>query len=383
MVVRPRLRVLTASWPGRIEPWRARFIRDLHLDLADRFDTEVIAPRVHGEDPIEEQDGPLQVNRFPYRSKGKSPRQGGVGMVSAFSWLRGIDREAKRWSPLSTPAAILNHWAVPAAPVARKTARRLDCPYIVWCHGSDIHRHGRTRIGAYLLRRGLKDADRVLAASEEMARELLERHGICGVQVLPVGIDPIFIETPVPPSAAAPLKLLWVGERLESKGYSRVLEALLKATRAGTRPSLEVIGGGPGNRLEEPCRSECDIELRGPRSPQEVLEAMDRSHLLLLPSHGEGTPLVVQEAMARNLPVLATPVGGIPALFEGDGDWFPVDGDDDAAIVTNLTRWITSLCADPAPVEEARRRLACRGDRDSSRTRCADSLARIIEEVMR
>ena len=63
-MTRPGLRVLTASWPGKKEPWRARFIRDLHLDLAADFDTELIAPQVHREDLLEEQDGPFRSGVF-------------------------------------------------------------------------------------------------------------------------------------------------------------------------------------------------------------------------------------------------------------------------------------------------------------------------------
>ncbi len=379
MSKRPVLRVLTASWPGQREPWRARFIRDLHIELAQHFDTQVIAPRIHEEDLTVEQDGPIDVRRFSYRSGGRSPRQGGAGPIAAFSWWRSIRREARRWKPLDTPAVILTHWAVPAAPVARHNASRLHCPYIVWCHGSDVHRHGRTRIGAHLLRRGLSAADRVLASSEPMARELRDRHHIEGVDVLPVGIDPTFIETPSVESPALPLKLLYVGERIESKGYLRVLHAVEDARLQGAKLSLEVIGEGPLSTID----SHHEVVLRGALTAAGVLEAMDRSHLLLLPSRGEGTPLVIQESMARGLPVAATAVGGVPDLFGEGGGWYPIDGTSDAEVRTSLSRLIQELSLDGTSLSEAKMALQKQDTARFSRRLCGENLRKIITEVLR
>ena len=376
---RPRLRVLTASWPGKKEPWRARFIRDLHLELADDFDTELIAPQIHPEDPIEEQDGPLRVKRFHYRSGGKSPRNSGVGPIAALSWLISAHRESRNWQQDSIPGVVLAHWAVPAAVIARQSAVRLGCPLIVWCHGSDVHRFGRTRIGAKLLRMGLRSADRVLAASEPMARELADRHAISGVKVLPVGIDSHFLSQRSATTSPYPLKLLWVGERIESKGYHRMLNAVATARQRGISLSLEVIGGGTGDQLD----LHKDVQLRGPQPPAEIMAAMDRSHLLLLPSKGEGTPLVVQEAIARGLPVASTPVGGIPDLFPSGQGWFPIEGASEGEICSELSDLIVGVAADPDILDRSRSALLERDTSGFSRKHCAMELRRIVFEVLR
>ncbi|MDE0959701.1 MAG: glycosyltransferase family 4 protein [Planctomycetota bacterium] len=375
----PALRVLTASWPGLREPSRARFIRDLHLELATDFDTEVVAPRIHDEDPLDQSDGPLRVRRFRYHSGGKAPRQGEMGLLAKYSWVRGLQRAARHWKPLSQPSVILTHWAVPAAAVARRNARRLRCPYVVWCHGSDIHRFGRTAMGKILLKFGLSSADRVLAASDEMARELHDDHGIDGVQVLPVGIDSDFIETPQAAFPEFPLRLLWVGERLASKGYLRVLEAVREAGHRGVPLSLEVIGSGPLERLDESP----SILLRGDQPISEVRAAMDRSHLLLLPSDSEGTPLVIQESIARHLPVAATPVGGIPALFSGNEGWFSLQGDGDEEIRESLTCLLVDLSDDSEALNRAKKQLGKQDTDRFSRRRCGESIKAALLEVMR
>src|SRR5260370_32455556 len=71
-----------------------------------------------------------------------------------------------------------------------------------------------------------------------------------------------------------------------------------------------------------------------------VSNLMRQSRLLCLPSHGEGTPNCVMEALSCGLPVVATRVGGIPDIVEHEKTGLLVDkGDVDglaAALVTLL-----------------------------------------------
>ena len=56
--------------------------------------------------------------------------------------------------------------------------------------------------------------------------------------------------------------------------------------------------------------------LLGALSQEELARWYRSSDLLVLPSHSEGTPLVVMEALSCGTPVLAARVGGIPELIE-------------------------------------------------------------------
>ena len=370
------LRVFSASWPGKVEPWRARFIRDLHLDLSGEFDTDVIAPAIHAEDPIEEQDQRLRVRRFRYLSGGKAPRQGGMGFLTALSWLLAGRKALRNWKHVSDHGVTLVHWGVPGAFLASSYCHSRKNPLVVWCHGSDVHRHGRRFPGSWLLRKGLSGAHKILAASEEMARELKQQHGIREVEVLPVGIDEAF-RGPAPVSReGAGLRLLWVGERIESKGYGRTLRGIQKAIDRGAVLTLEAIGDGPMTGVNG-----YTPQLSGPKDPRGVREAMDRAGMLLLPSHGEGTPLVVQEAKARQLPVAATEVGGIPDLYQGDQGWFPLTPDCDEVVESEICDLLVRLSQNPQVIEEKRRQLREPAvpvlfRRDSSRR-----LAEILQEV--
>ena len=57
-------------------------------------------------------------------------------------------------------------------------------------------------------------------------------------------------------------------------------------------------------------------ELLGTLLPEELAHWYRAADLLVLPSHSEGSPLVVMEALSCGTPVLATRVGGVPELIE-------------------------------------------------------------------
>jgi glycosyltransferase involved in cell wall biosynthesis len=80
------------------------------------------------------------------------------------------------------------------------------------------------------------------------------------------------------------------------------------------------------------------------------LDREERDHLLaasdvlVLPSHHEGVPMAVLEAMAYGLPVIATPVGGIPDVLRPGREGLLVEVGNRAALTTALARMV----AEPA-----------------------------------
>ncbi len=125
--------------------------------------------------------------------------------------------------------------------------------------------------------------------------------------------------TPAPPGA--PFRVLTVGS-LEQlyKAPDVLVDALARVVASGLDVQLTVVGDGRRRaEVEALARDHGVVERirftgRIP-SGAAVRAELDRADLFVLPSRTEGMPRALLEAMARGLPCLATPVGGIPELL--------------------------------------------------------------------
>jgi glycosyltransferase involved in cell wall biosynthesis len=121
-----------------------------------------------------------------------------------------------------------------------------------------------------------------------------------------------------------PWRIAWAGRMAPEKGLATLLRAVTLLVATGRDVRLSLIGDGPERpRLEAQARTlgiTDSISWEGYVGERERFVAMLReSDLFVLPSLTEGVPKVLLEAMACGLPVVASAVGGIPALLD-DGD---------------------------------------------------------------
>jgi glycosyltransferase involved in cell wall biosynthesis len=218
-------------------------------------------------------------------------------------------------------------------------------------------------------------ADRRLAPSRQTAEEIERDYRVDSVKVLPNVTGAREVAAPGRASETGD-SLLFVGRLRVRKGVEVLLHAAekLRRRRPGTR--LVIVGEGEHRRrLERTARSlslDGAVEFRGACPPEEIPRLMASARALVVPSIYEGMPLVILEAMAAGLPVVASSVSGIPEVVEdGESGWL-VPPEDVEALVEALEealadpgeahrrgqsgrRWVEAAAN---PVEAARQWLA-------------------------
>jgi glycosyltransferase involved in cell wall biosynthesis len=135
------------------------------------------------------------------------------------------------------------------------------------------------------------------------------------------------------PTAGEPLRLLYLGRLERRKGVQNLIRAVTGMGRGDF--SLSLVGGdtltGPlrtsmRDLLELSCGGDGRITFHGGVPRSEVTRHIDEAHVVVLPSLWECWPNVAREALMRNRPVLATPVGGFLELVEpGRSGWLTRD----------------------------------------------------------
>jgi glycosyltransferase involved in cell wall biosynthesis len=112
--------------------------------------------------------------------------------------------------------------------------------------------------------------------------------------------------------------VLYVARIEAAKGAFDLLKAWTKVLIHCPDAQLTMIGPDNTNGIFlQQARSlgvDRSISLREPLPNTLVADVMRESRLFCLPSHKEGTPVCVMEALSCGLPVIATRVGGIPDI---------------------------------------------------------------------
>jgi len=129
--------------------------------------------------------------------------------------------------------------------------------------------------------------------------------------------------------------VLYLSRIVKEKGVFEAISAIEGLSKDFPDIKLVVAGTGPDEaRAREFVRElgvEGAVEFLGYVRGEEKVDAFMAADLFLLPSYGEGCPVSMMEAMAAGLPIVTTPVGGIPAIIKQDVNGILLDS------VTNET----------------------------------------------
>ncbi len=236
-------------------------------------------------------------------------------------------------------------------------------------HGTVLHGYFSptvTRVFALLERFAAFLSDRIICLTEEEIRQYLEAGIGNASQYIYIfnGIDITAFERRKGDRdrlrnelsfADGDIVCVSVGRLVPVKGQSDLLRAFAVAYARDHRLRLLIVGDGE-------LRSDLEAQIRslgisdatvmsGWRD--DIAELLDACDLFVLTSLNEGLGLVIVEAMTKSLPVVATSVGGVPAVvLDGETGHLVPSGDSDA-----IAGAITALAADP----EMRHSMGLRG----------------------
>ena len=231
------------------------------------------------------------------------------------------------------------HYASPhsvSALLARQMSTRRRLPFITTLHGTDITLVGNNPNFLPITRFSIEQSDGVTSISEYLYRHTIDEFGIRRpIEVIPnfVNCD-LYCRKPNPE-----LRAEWApdGEPIlmhlsNFRPVKRILDAVeIFAIVRGKMPAkLVMIGDGPDRApAEELARKrgvEKDVLFLGKQNA--IREKLGQADLFLLPSQLESFGLAALEAMACEVPVIATNAGGVPEVVEDGADGYLVEPGD-------------------------------------------------------
>ena len=222
-------------------------------------------------------------------------------------------------------------------------ARLMARPIIVHVHApseASIFEHTPRWATSFLF----TSAARVVALSESWATIFRAHHPRTPVMVIPNAIP-----NPAAPShpSASPRIILFAGKLDARKGYADLLAAAPAVLQQFPDTEFHFAGHGEleaARALASRLGIAPSVHLHGWLDAPALDALYAQSTAFVLPSYAEGVPMSVLEAMSHAVPVITTPVGGLPELIrDGENAIFVTPGD-----VPALTHSIAALLRHPA-----------------------------------
>jgi glycosyltransferase involved in cell wall biosynthesis len=138
------------------------------------------------------------------------------------------------------------------------------------------------------------------------------------------------------------VQFLFLGRIEDRKGAFELLDAF-RSLPAPSRDRARIVFAGDGRVGElrqRAAEAGPDVAVHDWLDSEQRNRLLAASDVLVLPSHQEGVPMAILEAMAYGLPVITTPVGGIPDVVRDGQEGLLVEVGNRAALTAALARMI-------------------------------------------
>jgi len=227
-------------------------------------------------------------------------------------------------------------------------------PWIAFHHGYTTTDR-KMRVYNHLDRWSLPKADRLVTVCNAFARELA---GTTRVPIEKIAVRHNSVRPQPPPAAEAVQNLrtslgiadhervvLAVGRLSREKAQIDLISAfkLMRDNNPQLKSKVVIVGDGPERATlaaaVRSCGFEKDVVFAGQQSEVRPYYAM--AEVFVLPSHSEGSPKVLLEAMAADVAIVATTVGGVPEMIEDNQSALLVPANNPSGLSAAISRLLT------------------------------------------
>ena len=222
------------------------------------------------------------------------------------------------------------HFGNPPATAALIAAEAGSAPFSLSLHGPDIFNDE----GPSLLAEKIDKALFVRCISyfcQSQAMRLAAFTQWPKLHIVRCGVD-IRAFCPRPPPNNTVPEVLCLGRLVSAKGQYVLLQACDELRRRGVRLHVTFLGDGPERKALEETSAQLGLKegvtFAGAVGQDLVHSHLDRTDIMVLPSFAEGLPVVLMEAMAKEVPCISTRIMGIPELIQDGENGFLVPASD-------------------------------------------------------
>jgi glycosyltransferase involved in cell wall biosynthesis len=243
------------------------------------------------------------------------------------------------------------HFANHPSIVAHDAAKLIGIPFSFTAHAYDMFRRADTKTIA----RTMADAKFAVTISEHNVAFLksISKSASTRIELVRNGVD-MQRFSPNGGAPAGEFRMLTVSRLVEKKGLPVLIEACHLLRQRGFTFECEIIGKGAQKALLDQLIKQWNlgdyVKLVGALAHQEVTQRYHNAHVVVLPcivgqdGNQDGLPVSIVEALASGVPVVATPISGVPEAVRDNENGLLVPPADANALADALQK----LMSDPA-----------------------------------
>ncbi len=237
------------------------------------------------------------------------------------------------------------HYATHPALAAWIVARFTGIPFSMTVHAHDIF------VNHTMLKQKLQKAAFIRAISEFNKNYLVGLYGQWVAEkiiVVHCGIHPEWYQGQIKKQSEI-FQIIAVGSLQEYKGHEYLIKACSMLKAEAVPFQCRIVGGGELKEylsdLVEHLGLGAEVCLVGPKTENEIVDLLTQAQCFVLPSvitrtgKMEGIPVVLMEALASKLPVVASDISGIPEIIQNHQSGLLIPPKDTLAMVQNII-WI-------------------------------------------